>query len=192
MKQLLLLLALALLMSACGEVSYKRGATVRDLEQAKKSCAKEGDESAQLECLRQQGWMISPANDIDLFAQASVTENQSHAKPVPVSDEMATESSTFAPSPTPAQLSVELKAVAQKDNVIKPKTPQAAPVNDNTKYKISSWWKLGGSAEMMKKDMGTCAATLGAEHQPDTIAQLFTRGFVVCMYQQGWKGLKSS
>ena len=45
--------------TGCGaEVAYKRGATSRDLQTSKATCAKAGDEKALEKCLESNGWAI--------------------------------------------------------------------------------------------------------------------------------------
>jgi hypothetical protein len=200
MKKTMLLIASTTLLSACGgEFSYKSGASVRDLEQTKKACGTSGGEEAQLACIRAQGWTITKLDDMDLFAEASVTENQPHARPEsskPMSEVDNTldnntskaPSESKTPSTAKEQASQSEKATGSAATTQKP----VPTVNDNTIYEISSWWKLGASAEMMKADMNTCVASLGEAHKPNPVAQTYTRAFVVCMFQKGWKGLKAN
>lgn len=196
MKKTLLVVTSISLLSACGgELSYKRGASVRELEHAKKGCASAGNEEAQLSCLRQQGWSISQPNDNELFAEASVSENQPHAKPKPMAqtqdDELtapAVANSTREATSTEAPVSDSKEKIAPSPSTKK----RLAPPNENTVYVISSWWKLGANGEAMKKDMNTCETTLGEAHKPNATNQTYTRAFVVCMFQKGWKGLKAN
>lgn len=64
-----------MLISACGEISYKRGASVRDIDNAHAACrgVPEEDFSA---CLQKQGWEIQKFDDSELFAETSVTDNR--------------------------------------------------------------------------------------------------------------------
>jgi len=195
MKKIMLLMTTTTLLSACGgEFSYKSGASVRDLEQTKKACSTSGGEEAQLACIRAQGWTITKLDDMDLFAQATVTENQPHAKP---------ESSQAANKPDNTLSVLSESKTQEAENVQQEQANNSAAgtttnqkitptVNENTIYEISSWWKFGASAEMMKADMNTCVASLGDAHKPNPVAQTYTRAFVVCMFQKGWKGLKAN
>lgn len=195
MKKIILLMTTTILLSACGgEFSYKSGASVRDLEQTKKACSASGYEEAQLACIRGQGWTITKLDDMDLFAQATVTENQPHARPES-SQPVSKADDTSRVFPESKAQEAEKDQPAQTDNSAAGTTinQKITPtVNENTIYEISSWWKFGGSAEMMKTDMNTCVASLGEAHKPNPVAQTYTRAFVVCMFQKGWKGLKAN
>ena len=50
---------LSLSLSACGEFSYKRGASVRDFQQEKNVCAASTNTEAQTKkCLKENGWIV--------------------------------------------------------------------------------------------------------------------------------------
>lgn len=74
-NKLILIIGVSMFISACGEISYKRGASVRDIENAHAACrgVSEEDFSA---CLQKQGWEIQKFDDSELFAEASVTDNR--------------------------------------------------------------------------------------------------------------------
>lgn len=187
-------LVIVLSMAGCGgELSYKRGASVRDLEQAKRGCMSTGDEASYTACMKQQGWTIAALDDSELFAQASMTENTPQAQP----------KVSAVVSPEREHMEVEGASAPRKEPTDTPSTPTSSrakppqtaitpPPDESTPYKISSWWKFGGNPEVLKRDMTTCESQLGEAHKPDTKAQVYTRAFVVCMYQKGWKGLKAN
>ncbi|MDG1073731.1 MAG: hypothetical protein P8O76_02060 [Methylophilaceae bacterium] len=58
-------------------------------------------------------------------------------------------------------------------------------------YEIKSWWKMGGNAMQLEKNMDECSATLGEAHSPNKVTFTFTRGFAICMREKGWRGLIS-
>jgi hypothetical protein len=58
-------------------------------------------------------------------------------------------------------------------------------------YEIKSWWKMGGNATQLEKNMDECAAALGEAHKPNKVTFTFTRGFAICMREKGWRGLIS-
>ena len=62
MKSLVLTIFVALFLSACGELSYKRGANVADLEKVKQSCQSKlpikGSDAAIKICLEDNGWTV--------------------------------------------------------------------------------------------------------------------------------------
>jgi hypothetical protein len=58
-------------------------------------------------------------------------------------------------------------------------------------YEIKSWWKMGGNATQLEKNMDECIAALGEAHKPNKVTFTFTRGFAICMREKGWRGLIS-
>lgn len=211
-KKSFIIIVLSILTSACGEVSYKRGASVRDVENAHKAC-RGVDESAFSECLKKQGWEIQKFDDSDLFAEVSVTDNR--GTPPAKSDQSAfvevqdNDSSHHATSKdkiesktTPSAESPENSDIGKtpelttpsKETVAETKTaskPTPAPVDPLKTYKINSWWKFGGTPEHLKRDKNNCIATLGEAHQPDMATQTYTRGLIECLHKSGWKALKA-
>ena len=73
MKKLLWMAALAVMVSGCGELSYKRGASTQDLEAAKAACQSAGSDKAAEQCLEDNGWTVKKLDDIDLFATTGVS-----------------------------------------------------------------------------------------------------------------------
>jgi len=72
----LLISAVCLSLSACGEFSYKRGASANDFQQEKKSCATQHKNDADVDaCLANSGWIVVSA-DKPLFAEATTTDNK--------------------------------------------------------------------------------------------------------------------
>lgn len=187
MKQMLNWALVTLLLQGCGELSYKRGASVKDLEQAKRDCMTAGDETIYQACMQKQGWMITPIDDKALFARASVTDIRAYAKPEEaVASGLQSATDNNKPSAN-KQLAIQKQAHATVEldaNINTTPTP-----DDLTTYVISSWWKLGGTPQALKQDMNTCEAQLGSNHSPDSKAQVYTRAFAVCLYHKGWKGL---
>lgn len=211
-KKSFIIIVLSILTCACGEVSYKRGASVRDVENAHKAC-RGVDESAFSECLKKQGWEIQKFDDSGLFAEVSVTDNR--GTPPAKNDQSAfvevqdNDSSHHATSKdkierktTPSAESPENSDIGKtpeltpssKETVVETKTaskPTSAPVDPLKTYKINSWWKFGGTPEHLKRDQNNCIATLGEAHQPDMSTQTYTRGLIECLHKNGWKALKA-
>lgn len=188
-KKSALIIALTTITIACGEVSYKRGASVRDVENAHAACrgVAESDFS---NCLEKQGWEIQKFDDSDLFAETSVTDNRG-------TPPTKTEESSFVEMQenTHAQNAVENKEVQSKqmqkaensaanspETVISTtagtvvaentlKKPAPTPVDPLKTYKINSWWKFGGTPTQLKADQTACVTTLGEAHQPDMATQ---------------------
>ena len=60
---------LCLLLSACGELSYKRGATSADLENARKNCQQEQASVATETCLQNSGWTVQKLDSMEVFEE---------------------------------------------------------------------------------------------------------------------------
>ncbi len=178
-----------ILLSGCGELAYKRGASAKDLEVAKKSCQSAGSKAAVDQCLEKNGWLVHDLGtiglpDSELFATATVTDdNRNLAQPSPAAEQ---------PTESSATLAVE-NAQTTPNNAGSPNTKEAtvkpAP-NPFETYKINSWWKMGGNRDALEHSMETCTNKLGEAHQPDRKLQIFTRAFAACMYENGWRGLR--
>ncbi len=70
-------ITLSLLLSACGEISYKRGASMGDFNQEKKSCASQYTDQKDIDaCLEKTGWVIVSA-DKPLIKEADSTAKTS-------------------------------------------------------------------------------------------------------------------
>ncbi len=191
MQKYCLPLCLSVLLIGCGEFSYKRGATGKDLADTKKLCQSEslkGDIEVN-ECLKKNGWTVHQLNDMDLFAVASVSSNRQNSTkddlPTLVKEaETAIQTESSVQPTTPAtQQAGETKTVAPTKAVVK----SANPLDT---YSISSWWKMGSNRANLETDMQSCETELGEAHKPDHKNQTFTLGMIVCMHQKGWKALK--
>lgn len=190
MKSVLGAALFAVLMSGCGELSYKRGASPQDLEAARKTCASAGSETAVDRCLEEQGWVVKQLDDLELFATASVTADP--RQPVPASDAPAAE-----PSGSKAEAGAARSGPADRTAGKSTATagshhnsPPPAPVSPMDTYIVSSWWKTGAGRDSLETDTRACVDQLGVAHQPDHRTQRVTRGLVVCMHDKGWKALR--
>lgn len=167
----------ALFLSACGEFSYKRGASASDLEATKKSCVtKNVDKLAVEKCMTDNGWLVKnldSAEPIDFsqsepdpFIEASNAEdNRQTTKPI---------QSGKVSSGDKVNSSAEIKNPAEPTDT----------------FKIGSWWKLGAGADNLQNSIQTCVTALGDVHQPDTHTKKVTRGLLLCMKEKGWHGLR--
>lgn len=183
------LLFLSLLLSSCGEFSYKRGATGKDLADTKKICQTDAlkTDIEVNECLGKNGWTVHQLNDMDLFGVASVSANKQNGS---VEDDFPT-----LTRETETAISMEQALPAESRQTEQTKIPTKTPVksaNPVDTYKISSWWKMGSNRASLETDMQSCETTLGEAHKPDHKNQTFTLGLMVCMHQKGWKALKKS
>jgi hypothetical protein len=177
MRTSFLCLLTASLISGCGEFTYKQGAGLRELDNAKQAC-RSADEAATEKCLKEQGWFIHKFED----------PNTS------VDDEVNSEAaSNFKQTETNAENTAsdrELKSAAietQATNITQ--ASQLQKTDPNKIYKISSWWKIGASEKNMRMDLEQCGASLGVEHQPNIAEQRYTKALIQCMNKQGWKAL---
>jgi hypothetical protein len=214
-KKYLTIIVLAITASACGEVSYKRGASVRDIESAHKAC-RGVSETEFSSCLQKQGWEVQKFDDSDLFAETSVTDNRgtppanadksafvevqekphadaSNADKVVQSKEAQTEQMQKTENTVASKASESASTAANTPaaETKVEKKPAPAPVDPMKTYKINSWWKFGGTPTQLKADQTSCVATLGEAHQPDMATQTYTRGLIECLHKNGWKALKA-
>lgn len=205
MKRTLTIGIISLLLANCGgQISYKQGATPRDLEMAKKTCQSQGSSSPTdiALCLENSGWHVSQLDDMDLFAEASATDNrQARTGDDETSND---ENGAFVMVKKEAEASKQMeekldtkttpdadKVADSSDQTAEKSTKTTASKDPLKIYKISSWWKFGGSATMLERQTNTCVAELGMAHKPNYKTQEVTRGLVVCMYKKGWKALKA-
>jgi hypothetical protein len=181
MKKVLLVPLLAcLLLSACGEFSYKRGATAADLEKSRDACKANGmSDDAVKKCLEDQGWFVHDLSDMDPVAV--LMPNEDNRSSGSQGDVAAAAAATMVESGTPASTASTTPAGAP-----------AAPVKSMTdKFKVTSWWKRGAGRTELADATNQCVAELGEEHRPDPVTQYTTRGLLICMRKSGWYGLAS-
>jgi hypothetical protein len=163
------LLLLAVLLSGCGELAYKRGASSSDLEAAKKSCREKGPDSAAVEkCMADHGWVVQSLSRMEPLDADPVVEDSA----IP-SDRRIENAASAAPGATQP-------ATAAK------RTPEMTDT-----FKVSSWWKTGSGAASLKTDTEACVEKLGEAHRPDSQPQSATRGLLLCMKDKGWSGLRA-
>lgn len=223
MRKLVCLSLYCLVASGCGEFAYKRGASAKDFDAIKKTCQSAGDEAAIEKCLADNGWVVQKLDalglpDSELFATASVSEDNRNPTPASTIDTSTSEVSISqasettpetidssqskleqaAPKAETSQTEVVSKpSAAAKDSTTSPQTKAETlkkqivnSANPYEKYKINSWWKMGGGRDALELSMETCTKRLGDTHVPDRKNQIFTRAFAACMYENGWRGLR--
>jgi hypothetical protein len=220
MRKLICLSLFCLLASGCGEFAYKRGASAKDYDAIKKRCQSSSDDAVIEKCLADNGWVVQKLDalglpDSELFATASVSEDNRNPTPANTSetttsqkDVEMTETSTIAIAQTTNEQTVPKvdtsrdESASKSSNVEKvsssssqakagiPKKQAVKTVNPFEKYKINSWWKMGGGRDALELSIETCSKKLGDEHLPDRKNQIFTRAFAACMYENGWRGLR--
>lgn len=198
MKNIICLGLILVVTTNCGEFAYKRGASAKDLEATKKTCQNAGNEAAIEKCLEDNGWVVQKLDalglpDSELFATARVSSDNRMPNKTVTEYETASkseaESNEVLPKSQNATSGGESIAKVTTESV-KKEAITAPAVNAFEKYKINSWWKMGGSPHALELSMTACSEKLGVEHQPDKKTQTFTRGFAACMYENGWRGLR--
>lgn len=191
MHKILGLMATVILITACGEFSYKRGANVAQLENTRQSCQAKGSAEAVKKCMEDKGWTIQKLDSFEIF-----TENE------PKSDEqsevVATENTSDLTiengqkNGTTETVVADKQQTATKPSVkpsAKPKT-KVAPSNPLDTFVVSSWWKSGVRPDAFQVDSNMCVEKLGEAHKPIGKTQTVTVGFISCMNGKGWKALK--
>lgn len=185
-------MVMLLLVSGCGELSYKRGASTQDLEAAKKACRSAGSEKAAERCLEDQGWTVRQLDDIDLFATVGVSpDNRNPSAFVTPEFVLAVPAKPAAAVPSAVASAAAATASVAEGPVQPPASSPPPATSPLDVYAISSWWKMGADREALAADTRDCVATLGPAHKPDDATQRVTRGFVVCMHGKGWKALRA-
>jgi uncharacterized protein YceK len=198
MRNIFCLGLILLVTQGCGEFAYKRGASAKDLEATKKTCQSAGNESAIEKCLEDNGWVVQKLDalglpDSELFATASVSpDNRNPAQSTVEKEEISkletTSNETLANSDSATKATETNDKVANKP--VKKEASAAPTVNAFEKYKINSWWKMGGGRDALELSITACSEKLGDAHIPDRKTQTFTRAFAACMYENGWRGLR--
>ena len=156
--------------TGCGEISYKRGASPSELQAAQARCKSADARDAYVNCMDQQGWTVQKMEDLD-----------------PLSEQVPDPAASIAYSPdnrSPTVTEAVTVPQGQTPLAIKPE-PSPSDV-----FKISSWWKMGGSPALLKQDLQACVTELGEMHRPPADQRQATRGLLVCMKKRGWYGLQ--
>ncbi len=185
MNKLVWMALVAWLLSGCGEISYKRGATPADLEVARKACRASGDATSADKCLEDQGWVIRKPDDMDLFASVAPSSDARVASAAGAKPPAATLTASAAAAPSAAAQPASGQAAPAAAIAVAP-PPPPGPLDI---YTVGSWWKIGAGRESLEADMGACVKDLGDAHQPNARTRQVTRGLVVCLHDKGWKAL---
>lgn len=210
-KTLSIVLTSSLLLAGCGgEFAYKRGASARDLEQAKQQCQHTSSETALGQCMEQNGWIYhnpqEALDDEDPVIQASFQHDYRSAGKA-VSEDTPAPASSVKNSSNSSTVSVTETGNIGTGNTGPDSAAQARKPGENTAknkaekkvtdpmdiFLVSSWWKIGKGADGLKTDMDQCVAKLGPAHAPDMTGKTAkaTRGLLLCMRDLGWKALQA-
>lgn len=184
MKSLVFTLFAALFLNACGELSYKRGANVADLEKAKQSCQSKDSDAATEKCLEDNGWTVQKLGSFEVFSETTIKNEPAKAEAVTP----LTEASTSEASPSNA--TVNQKTLSDTNTPPPPIQKKSVISDPLDTFIVPSWWKTGVNPDSFTKDSNACVAKLGEAHKPDGKTQTVTAGFIVCMRENGWKAIK--
>ena len=167
----------ALLLSACGELAYKRGATANDLAAMKKTCTtKDSAKEAVAKCMSDNGWTVQ-----NLDVAEPIASMQSEADPVIEATEDKDNRQTAKP---------QLVSKPNTTNIENSAPQEMRPADPMDTFKISSWWKLGGSPDNLKRSIQECVKSLGDAHEQNVQSKKVTRGLLLCMQKKDWHGLR--
>ncbi|MEQ1600670.1 MAG: hypothetical protein HOP04_03530 [Methylophilaceae bacterium] len=192
MKNAALIMLAMLCLTSCGEFTYKRGATAKDLESAKQNCQAVGNEAAVEKCLQDHGWLVQKLDTPDLFASVSSSSNMPNAE---TEKPLAATPTQTIPEKIPAANTAEKTKPGKQAETESSDTKtdsKPAPENLLQTYTINSWWKIGAGTEALNASLNTCVAQLGEAHKPNWQTQQFSKGLIICMREKGWRGLKAT
>lgn len=193
MKTIALFLLSTLMLTGCGEFSYKRGASAQELQETKRLCeASENDQDVE-KCLAKHGWHVHNFDKESLFAIPTITENNPSLNIV-VNEKSGEETSTVKSATIPAARMDQAQSGTTAKTTESTLTKKVQPKADESPtkvYKLNSWWKLGGNPTTLNGQIQECASLLGEQHKPDMEKGLYTRALVICMHNKGWKPLLS-
>ncbi len=158
-------------LTACGEFSYKRGASARDFQQEKNVCAASTNTEAQTKkCLKENGWIV-----LDLENKA----NEEAAKTGSPANKAVIHGSYAKSSPD--------QFAAEKITTETVSEPTPLPADPLQPVSVSSWWKAGAGPDQLFADGHACENGLSKEHPINGNFSQVTVGFIECMAEKGWK-----
>ena len=179
----LLALIVSLTLTSCGEVSFKRGAGPDQYARDKSLCQKSNTQVDQVQkCMEDSGWSVAKLDkiDLDLVAVAHPEDNQ---RTVIKKDEDNSKSETVKTNP-------EINQPKSKESSTSLSNKEETIVNKN--FKISSWWKMGGSDDQLKVGIKSCSEELNETPIVDSNFKIYSRDFLICMKKFGWSGLRKN
>lgn len=190
-KKILGLMAITVVLNACGEFSYKRGANVAQLEKSRQACQTKGSEDAVEKCMKDNGWTIQKLDSFEIFSEAELKMDEKN-------EVLATENSSETSIENAQKMTTSQPNVADKPQTVlktkaKPSTNSTSSTalgNPLQTHVVSSWWKIGAKPDAFKSDSNMCVEKLGEAHKPVGQTQTVTVGFISCMNGKGWKALK--
>jgi len=170
--------AIVLATSGC-RYWYKPGSTSAELQRDEAACREQssGDTGTPEfgDCMHALGWSGAQSNKP--AATAGSPAQGDHAKAVP-----ARPDDPAGPSrPEPSQ--------AESVPAVAPMPAEQSTEPDMQGPAITSWWKLGGSPDLLSQDQDACLG-ISEEYLPgDAIAWETSRELQKCMEDRGWRPL---
>ncbi|MEX2481582.1 MAG: hypothetical protein WD928_12065 [Gammaproteobacteria bacterium] len=180
-------MALAAVLAACGNVTFKRGADPTAMAADERSCRTSApDDAGFAACMRERGWFVALSGEDAATSKAADRWLEAHHDEKPAA--VMSQAVTVAPGPAPA---ADVASPSSDDDA---STPAPAPVATAAKpafdplaeATVASWWKLGGSAAALDAAIADCVVDLGVAHRPDPGARRVTAGLRACLRAEGW------
>lgn len=155
-------------LSACGEFSYKRGASARDLQQQKDSCQTADRSDAEIrQCMRNNGWIM-----VDMDETTTLPENASPANKAVIKG-------TYSKS--------KADPFAVEEDIANAEPAPPLPADPNEVVKVNSWWKAGAGPDALMQQGDDCRNRVDSSDQISGNFSRVTVGFIECMAEKGWK-----
>lgn len=177
MRVLFLYLLVATLVSGCGEFSYKQGAGVRELDNARQTC-RSADEASAEKCLEAHGWFVHKFED----PNSAITEELNQQEPTNAENTKAATADAVTDKNESSSKQISLQK--SHSEPVELQNTQVAQT-----YKISSWWKMGANDSQLKMDLNQCSVNLANDDAANFVEQRYTKTFIQCMNKLGWRAL---
>ncbi len=192
-----------LLAGGCASVTFKRGASPGAMSADESACG--GRETAEpaafRQCMKDRGWFVAGQSEDSVAGSAVETpaaewlaqKRQQTATPVATTTAAATAASAASTGTSgaagPAVAAPTTVPETAMAPVVAAPLPAASAFDPMAEKKVTSWWKLGGSAAAFDGAVATCVTELGVAHRPDPPATTVTAGLKACLRAAGWYGM---
>lgn len=199
----------AALAGGCASVTFKRGASPGAMTADEQACGgrEAADAAAFRQCMQDRGWFVAgqagesvSGGTVDTPAAEWLEQQREQsatpvaaapvatARAAPADAPAAVVSVTAVAADAPTAASPAISAARAAVPVAAP-APAATPFDPLAVKKVTSWWKLGGSAAAFDGAVDVCVAELGVAHRPDPPATTVTAGLNACLRAAGWYGM---
>ncbi len=174
------LLILSICVISCSSISYKRGATPEAMTEDENICLADNMLEGEFQsCMRDNGWFITDGATIE--KTIGVTKNHSPATLLRQGVEVRD------PSSMTVERIAAMSDIRTEDHLLEPKINEGH--GNKTMRSIASWWKIGGTANSLERDIAKCAGGLGEIHYSESGTTLFNDGMTKCLKGRGWHGI---